>query len=135
MPLPLHYVRRLTVVSLLVYTNTYGSDMYNDRRGAHKTMIRIRRNNGGKNVRRGSDEPYRHSDFRIAPCAHVSCRSPHCGSEPLISRHPAALCPIVVIVPTMETTVVGSRTLRRGAILCCIRVLLQEKSIARARSG
>ncbi len=28
MPLPLHYVRRLTVVSLLVYTNTYGSDMY-----------------------------------------------------------------------------------------------------------
>ena len=26
--MPLHYVRRLTVVSLLVYTNTYGSDMY-----------------------------------------------------------------------------------------------------------
>ena len=26
--MPLHYVRRLTVVSLLVYTNIYGSDMY-----------------------------------------------------------------------------------------------------------
>ena len=26
--MPLHYVRKLTVVSLLVYTNTYGSDMY-----------------------------------------------------------------------------------------------------------
>ena len=29
--MPLHYVRRLTVVSLLVYTNTYGSDMYYNR--------------------------------------------------------------------------------------------------------
>ena len=104
-----------------------------EKRRAHKTMIR--RNSGEKGVRRGSGEPYRHSDFWIAPCAHMRCRCSHCVSEPAIARHPAALWPIVVIVPTMETTVVGSRTLSRGAILCCIRVLVQEKSIARARSG
>ena len=93
----------------------------------------IRRNNGGKSVRRGSGEPYRHSDFRIAPCAHMRCRSPHCVSELGISRHYTTLFSIVAVVPTMETTVVGSRTLCRRAILCCIRVLLHKKRMIRAR--
>jgi hypothetical protein len=39
----------------------------------------------------------------------MRCRSPDCVSEPAIARHPAALWPIVVIVPTLETTVVGAR--------------------------
>ena len=79
-----------------------------ERGGAHKTLMR--RSNRNKNVRRGSGEPYRHSDLRIAPCANMSCRSLHCRSELGIARHTAALWSIVTVVPAMKTTVMRSRT-------------------------
>ena len=37
--MPLHYVRRLTVVSLLVCTNTYGSDMYYNTQDSSKCLF------------------------------------------------------------------------------------------------
>ncbi len=44
--MPLHYVRRLTVVSLLVCTNTYGSDnMYYNR---YKISLQVYNNNKNK---------------------------------------------------------------------------------------
>ncbi len=32
----------------------------------------------------------------------MRCRSPHCVSEPAISRHPAALCAMMIVVPCVE---------------------------------
>ena len=49
-----------------------------ERGGAHKTLIR--RINRDKNVRRGSGEPYRRTDFRIAPLC------PHALSQPSLRR-------------------------------------------------
>ena len=60
-----------------------------ERGGAHKT--RIRRSKRGKNVRRGSGEPDRRTDFRVAPCALMRCCSLHCGGEHGIARQAAAL--------------------------------------------
>ena len=60
-----------------------------ERGGARKTMIR--RSNRNKNVRRGSGEPDRRTDFRVAPCALMRCCSLHCGGELGIARHAAAL--------------------------------------------
>ena len=99
----------------------------------NRTMFR--RGRRKKGVRRGSSVPYRHSHFGVSLCANVRCRSPHGVGVSAVSRHHAALCAVVVIVPAMDTTVVRARTLSRRAILCCIRVLLQRKSVGSARRG
>jgi hypothetical protein len=104
-----------------------------ERRRAHETMFRRRRRKKG--VRRGSGVPYRHSHFGVPPCANVRCCSPHGVGVSAVSRHHAALCAVVIIVPSMETTVVGARTLNRRAILPRIRVLLQRKHVSSARRG
>ncbi len=86
-------------------------------------------------MRRGSGVPYRHSHFGVPPCANVRCCSPHGVGVSAVSRHHAALCAVVIIVPFMDTTVVGARTLNRRAILPRIRVLLQQKHVSSARRG
>jgi hypothetical protein len=99
-------------------------------RMADKTIVS--RGNRKKGVRRGSGVPYRHAHFGVSPCAHMRCGGLHDVCVPRVSRYLTAFSAIVVVVPAMKSTVMGTRTRSRRAILCRIRVLLQEKSVGSA---
>jgi hypothetical protein len=61
------------------------------------------------------------------PRAHMFCCSAHGRRESLVAGHSATLDAIVVVVPTMQAAVVGTRTKFRGAILLCSIYMLHGK--------
>ena len=81
----------------------------------------------------GSKKAYRHPYFWVPSRAHVCGGRPHCIREALVPGHSATLWPIVVVVPTVEAAVMGSRTIRRRVVLQCIRMLLHEKCVGSVR--
>ena len=74
----------------------------------------------------------------VTPRAHMCCCSAHGRRESLVAGHSATLGAIVVVVPTMQAAVVGTRTQFRGAILLCSIHMLHGKSmlgVADVQSG
>jgi hypothetical protein len=68
----------------------------------------------------------------------MCCCSAHGRRESLVAGHSATLGAIVVVVPTMQAAVVGTRTKFRGAILLCSVHMLHGKSmlgVADVQSG
>ena len=75
-------------------------------------------------MRGGSNKAYRHPYLGVPSRAHVCGGRLHCVRETLVAGHCATRCPIVVIVPSVKTAVMRSRTIRRWGVLQCIRMLL-----------
>ncbi len=61
----------------------------------------------------------------------VACRRTHGRSESLVAGHSATLDAVVVIVPPMQSAVVGTRTIFRVAILLCSMHMLHGKNMLR----
>ena len=75
-------------------------------------------------MRGGSKKAYRHPYLGVPSRAHVCGGRLHCVCETLVTGHCTTRCPVVVVVPSVKTAVVRSRTKRRRGVLHCIRVLL-----------
>ena len=76
-------------------------------------------------------KPYRHADFRVPSCPNMCGCSSHGVRKTAVTRHHAAFSAIATDVPTMQAAEMEARTIRRGDILCRVRVLLllHEKSV------
>ncbi len=94
--------------------------------------------NGEAAKRGGQTKPTGTPTLGLPPRAHMCCCSAHGRRESLVAGHSATLGAIVVVVPTIQAAVLGTRTRFRGAILLCNIHVLHGKcmlGVADVQSG